>query len=226
MTLDELRTFMRNILETDITDLPNGTADVFLQDSFDRIVDTESRWPGYEVSDTLVTVNGTQTYSPNTTWADLASVTDSIWGPLDYLSNEEGEARFSGLLDVTGRPCYWSLWGQQIKMWPRPDGIYTLALRGFRAPVDWVALGAGAEPDLPRSFDTAIAFLATSLAYGQIEDTELAAFYEAKGLSKMASAKGFVLNNRHHRPLKLNGSRRSSGLSYADHIRGSASSQF
>jgi hypothetical protein len=199
--------------------------DLLVQDAYDRIVLSESRWPGFEVSDTIVTVAGDGTVSPPSTWADVASIRDpSWWGKLRYISEDEADD-FFGVNDYQGRPRYWSLWGQEIKLWPIPDGVYTFRIRGFRSPVDWIALGAGAEPDLPRSFDMAIVYLACALEYGQIEDPDMAEMYLARANEKIAVSKRFVFDSRHFRPVVLHGGS-VVGLSYSRLVRDSAASTF
>jgi hypothetical protein len=211
MTLQELRDLVRNLLETDTTELPDGVLDLFLQDAYERIVYSEKRWPGFEQRGTVVTEEGTRAYAfpddaSGNAWVDVAHMADSTWfGPLEYISNEHAEDFWSGVSDINARPRYWSIWEEQIQLWPKPDGIYTLNLRGFRGPSDWIALGAGQQPDLPRAFDIAIAYMATSLAYAQIEDVEMAAHYQGLAVEKVGIGKRYIFDSRQHRPIKLNG---------------------
>jgi len=226
VTLDEIRVAVRALLETDITDLPNSILDLLIQDAYDRIVLSESRWPGFEVSGTIVTVAGDGTISPPSTWADVASITHSgtTWGKLAYISEDSADDLFSGVT-ISGVPRYWSLWGQELKLWPVPDGVYTLSLRGFRGPIDWISLGAGAAPDLPDPFHLAIVYLAVALEYGQIEDPDMAELYLQRANEKIGITKSFVFNSRHHRPKTLNGGPLYA-RSYSRLVRDSAASQF
>jgi hypothetical protein len=216
---------MRSLLEVDTTDLPNEVADVFLRDGSERIALAEKRWPGFEVRGSLITEVGEGLYPMPADFTDVAAVIHPFWGVLDFISLEAGEAIWAGSTDTVGEPRCWSVQGGEIRIFPRPAVEATLTLRGFRGMADWVADGAGAVPDLPRSFDIAIAYMAVSLAYAQIEDADQAALYMERAVEKISLAKAHTFDTHHKRPIVLNGAP-GVGMSYARWVRNSAAGSF
>jgi hypothetical protein len=74
---------------------------------------------------------------------------------------------------------FFSTWNNTLRFYPSSGGEEVLSLRGYRKPVDWVALGSDAEPDFPDDFHDCIRIYALSNAYAQQEDTQMSQMYRS-----------------------------------------------
>ena len=72
-------------------------------------------------------------------------------------------------------PTHWSLWTPDtIRLHGTPQSSASLEVRGYRDPIDWVAQGAGASPDLPEELHPCLTAFILGRAYLQQEDEALA----------------------------------------------------
>ena len=62
-TLEQLRTYVRQHLDLDQSELPNELIDVWARDASTKIARTRKRWPFLETSWTLTTVASTRDYA-------------------------------------------------------------------------------------------------------------------------------------------------------------------
>ena len=53
---------------------------------------------------------------------------------LIYMDQFKCESTWVGTSDQASIPVYWSLWGNQINLWPKPDDEYQITVRGYRQP--------------------------------------------------------------------------------------------
>lgn len=201
-------------MSVDETDLTDGLIDLFTRDAFEQIDNRYAHWPHREVRFTYATVPGTQeipfaTIDP--TLEEVRSIlnTSTVGYAMQLVSQEDAESWFIGAMDNTAMPVFFSITSDNtINLWPKPDSVYTLKVRGFRAAVNWLAGGAGASPDLPASFHTALVYKVISLTYAQGEDPELAALWDSYYQQAAASAETATFRASEVRPRILHGSRR------------------
>ena len=66
ITLTELRTQVRNMVDLDETDLPNAIIDQFAKEGFQRIYSLERRWPFLQETYTFNTVVNQREYTIST----------------------------------------------------------------------------------------------------------------------------------------------------------------
>jgi len=190
MNLTEIRSTVRAHLDLpDEDDLPTALIDVYVREGFDRTMAFESKWPFFE-----------------TTWeVSNGGGTPNIILPADAEQNgvmtlrEVGAYRLSAIphdyaddaftTDAQGaRPGYFSVWGNNLYLWPVPDAARTYTLRGYRKPTDWVSGGATTEADGDVRLHTLYVWYACSMAYAQQEDEVLEATYMTRwqqGLSNI-----------------------------------------
>jgi hypothetical protein len=100
---------------------------------------------------------------------------------LSFIGRDDSDSVYP--LDVTtsGEPWYWSYWADTARLYPTPDAVYTVNVRGYKNPT---AFGAGSsdstEPsDLPTPFHVVVATYGVARAYEQQEDPQMAAQYFA-----------------------------------------------
>jgi hypothetical protein len=69
------------------------------------------------------------------------------------------------------------MWVNVIVPVPAPDTANQVSEFGYRWQTDWMAGGAGAEPDMPEPLHNVVAMYALARAYGQQEDPEMTQMY-------------------------------------------------
>lgn len=155
LTLTQMRTFVGELSDLDIgfdenddisTDLVNG----FVKEGFQKIVALSERYPYYQSTYLFFTVVNQHPYStfsrqiptPVTnvgidTIQQIISVvnTTDAGNSLIYIDQAKAESIWVGTSDQQETPAYFSIWANQLNLWPKPDQVYTITMRGFRKPV-------------------------------------------------------------------------------------------
>jgi hypothetical protein len=217
-TSTDLVNLVRSIIDLDETDLPISLIRTYLRDGFDRIITLERTWPFLEVSSTFNTVAGQREYATSGITAgsytggtyafrEITSMVDnSISGNrLRLIALEDAERIWSGSLDTSARPMYFVEWGDIQRLYPKPDAVYSIAVRGFRKPIyNWVSDGT-VEIDCDDRLHTAIAYYALSRAYQRQEDAEMAAVYKQSFDEGVMLARKEIMRITSHRPAILSG---------------------
>jgi len=164
LTLAQMRTFIGELSDLDIgfsenddisTDLVNG----FIKEGFQKVVALSIRWPYYQTTYTFSTVANQRPYTTFAQFQPSSATPKSITdiqqitavvnnGPsagnngqgnaLIYLDQARCESIWVGSQDQASIPAYFSLWGNQLNLWPKPDVVYSMTIRGFRIPsLEW-----------------------------------------------------------------------------------------
>ena len=209
MDVGTIKTYVRDHLEMDEEELPDGLLNVYLQDAFDRTMAYDNRWPRYEKTWGLSQVSGeTEITLP----ADLnrpsimTVISDADGYRLVMASPENAEQVFlDGNTSVqTGAPVYYSVWQNKMTLWPQPGALpYNLTVRAYRQPV-WTN-GSSDVPDLDDRLHITLAYYAMSLVYAQQEDEILEGVYMARWQRDLSQQMKTILEAPHHRPLVLHG---------------------
>ena len=143
MNLSDIRSKVREIVDMDTTDVSDALLNMYIRDGYDRMISLERRWPFLEKSYTLSTVANQKTYAISSIGTgDVREITsiveDSVGGiRLTLIDHADGEAFWLGSQDTAGRPMHFSVWEQKLCIWPEPNDVYTLDLRGYRKPTAW-----------------------------------------------------------------------------------------
>ena len=174
-TLEQLRTYVRQHLDLDQSELPNELIDVWARDASTKIARTRKRWPFLETSWTLTTVANTRDYALSALTPAADEIISVVRNDrrLTYMGRDEAEAAYLPYQTNTGEVTFFNVWADSMRLYPTPTSADVLNLRGYRKVTDWVAGGAGAIPDFPDDFHDAIRLYIVGMAYLQQEDTEL-----------------------------------------------------
>lgn len=208
-TTAELTQLVRDITDLDEADLPSALIRTFMRDGFDRILNLERRWPWLEASTTLSTVASQRDYLMSTiasnTLREITSITDtSLAGNrLQLIPLEDAERIYNGALDTAARPIYFAEWADTIKLYPKPDTVYPLAIRGYRKPTYTWLSNTALEPDCDDRLHTAIAYYAISQSYKRQEDNELAQIYKQSYDEAVALARKEIMRVSSNRPMVM-----------------------
>ena len=210
MNLGELRAFVRAQMDVDEEELPNSLVDEYLQEAFDRTINTATRWPFYETIWDLTKAEDADTISLPTDCqtSDIMSFVEVGNLPLTMIDYGAAEMAFSSNTVTVARPAYYSVWGNTIYLWPAATtGERTYKLRGYRKPTDWLGAGtdASAEVDADERLHKPLAHYAIAMAYAQQEDEVLEDVYMKRWQSHLNIVGRAITTPYHSRPLVMNG---------------------
>lgn len=211
-TLSQLRAMVRDITDMeDEVDIPTSLIDLYVRDGFERILNLERRWPFLEVVATFDTVANQHEYPideiGNGDLREIISVVDtsSAGNRFDLISHDEAERIWLGTLDTAARPLYWSEWNDTMYIWPKPDFVYPIKIRGYRKPSFTWLTNADEEIDCDDRLHIALAYYAISRAYQRQEDPELAAMYKQSFDEAVALARRELTRGPSYRNLIMSG---------------------
>ena len=216
MTLSDLRNFVRGYVDIDTSDIADSVMDVLLREGYNRIAYSEASWQFYQAEASFSTVIGQQLYPLSSVGGINFQMVTSVDGPhwrLDPLPHGLAQQRYT---TVSGpkqaEPRFFSTFNNNLYLWPKPANTYAMIAGGYRFPLDWVAQGAAAYPDLPAEFHELIGKWAIKLAYAQQNDPISSAFFGNEFESALAALRKTYVGNPTSGILVMNsGGRRVSG---------------
>jgi hypothetical protein len=183
MTVQNLRDYVRNHLESDTSELPDSLLDIYRAEATDRIIQSSERWSFYETDWSFSTTSGTQAYSlasggivQGASSNQIDSI-NSISAPTLRLQPQPHELMLAQFPNsgTRGYPLFWSLHAGSIYIWPIPGAIYALTVRGYRKPV--AAVLAADTIDLPSEFHPVVGSFMLMRAYQQQDDFIMAPMF-------------------------------------------------
>ena len=211
-TLLQLRTYVRNQTQTTVGELPDSTIDTYLREAFTRTVAYENQWPWFEKTWPL-TQSADEYTIPVPADCNVSAITGLVatgnrWRPrlqmMPHITAQDLYGRYveSGVEDNANYAAF-SVWAKEFVLWPNSSPVedVTYELTGFRFPVDWIAQGAAAEPDIDPRLHNALAHYAISLAYAQQEDETLESTYMQRWQNDVNTVRGAVMEPSQDRPL-------------------------
>lgn len=148
LTLASIRAHVRTYFDVDSDDMPDSLLDRWTSEGWGKIVRFRRNWPGFQAEGQITTVSGAAVYAP-----PLKDIT-TIDGPdrqLAGMADDEARRRFirNGVQDPADKPRAWSIWAGKLRLWPTPNGAYTLLISGFRAAVNPLERPPTEAIDLP-----------------------------------------------------------------------------
>ena len=196
LTLAQMRDFISQLSGLTIgqganddisTDVVNG----FVKEGFQKIVALSNRFPYYQNTAVFNTVVDQHAYSsfaqtlPEvaakdiTDFAQIISVvnTTNSGNYLIYLDQFKAESIWVGTNDVAGIPVYFSFWANELNLWPKPNSVYTIVVRGYRNPsLAWLQ-DDGANIDIDPEMQLPLTNYVMARIFQFQEDGEMAAIY-------------------------------------------------
>jgi len=153
LTLSQMREFVGELSDLDIgfqenddisTDLVNG----FIKEGFQKIVALSNRWPYYQATYGFTTVVDQRGYAsfgrilPSIATVGISDIQQikavvnntNQGNALVYIDQARAESIWVGTQDIAEIPAYFSIWANQLNLWPKPDDTYSMTLRGYRVP--------------------------------------------------------------------------------------------
>ena len=198
--VSDLLTAVRDIADTDSTELTDSVARIYLFKGYDELITRQGDWKHFEIEDTFVTVANTRDYtfatiytpSPDdgSTLRDITLLTDdsNYAYNLDWVDYEDARKIWHGANDIASIPRYWSTRRingvASLNLWPKPSSILTFTVTGYRTENDWKADAVGAPGstviDVPVRLQYTLIDYVLSCWYDQQEDLDMAEKYRKK----------------------------------------------
>lgn len=196
LTLAQMRSFVAQLSQLSIgqganddisTDLVNG----FIKEGFQKIYVLSNRYPYYQSTLSFSTVNNVHGYSTLTqtlpsvatkTLTDMAQIisvvnTTDTGNSLIYFDQFKAESIWVGTNDISGIPVYFTIWANQINLYPKPDGVYVMSIRAFRRPsLTWLQ-DENTNIDISPDFQLPLVNYVMSRIFQFQEDPEMANTY-------------------------------------------------
>ena len=181
ITLTQLRTQVRNMVDLDETDLPDSIVDQFAREGFQRIYSLERRWPYLQETYTFNTVANQREYTISTIGdiREIISVVDTSQSGarLTLIPYDNAEEIWLGNTDVPSRPYFYSFWDKKLQLWAKPDAIYPITVRAYRNPVYTWLSNTGETIDLDEWFHALLPYFVIARVYQRQEDSDLSSMY-------------------------------------------------
>jgi hypothetical protein len=209
ITLAQLRTQVRNMVDLDETDLPDSIVDQFAREGFQRIYALERRWPILQESYTFNTVANQREYTISTIGdiREIISVVDtSTHGArLNLIDYNEAEGIWLGNLDVASRPYFYSFWDKKLQLWAKPDIVYPMTVRAFRNPVYTWLSNVDEAIDLDEWFHAILPYFIIARVYQRQEDSDLSAMHMRSFDEGVAFARRDLMKASSAQPVVMSG---------------------
>ena len=181
ITLTQLRTQVRNMVDLDETDLPDSIVDQFAREGFQRIYSLERRWPYLQETYTFNTVANQREYTISTIGdiREIISVVDTSTSGarLTLIPYDNAEEIWLGNTDVPSRPYFYSFWDKKLQLWAKPDAIYPITVRAYRNPLYTWLSDDTITIDLDEWFHALLPYFVIARVYQRQEDSDLSAMY-------------------------------------------------
>ena len=181
ITLTQLRTQVRNMVDLDETDLPDTIIDQFAREGFQRIYSLERRWPYLQETYSFNTVANQREYTISTIGdiREIISVVDTSQSGarLTLIPYDNAEEIWLGNTDVASRPYFYSFWDKKLQLWAKPDAIYPITVRAYRNPLYTWLSNTSLTIDLDEWFHALLPYFVIARVYQRQEDSDLSAMY-------------------------------------------------
>ena len=181
ITLTQLRTQVRNMVDLDETDLPDSVVDQFAREGFQRIYSLERRWPYLQETYSFNTVANQREYTIATIGdiREIISVVDTSTSGarLTLIPYDNAEEIWLGNTDVPSRPYFYSFWDKKLQLWAKPDAIYPITVRAYRNPLYTWLTDTTLTIDLDEWFHALLPYFVIARVYQRQEDSDLSAMY-------------------------------------------------
>lgn len=222
MNIEDMRSYIRAVVEIDSSDISDATLNRFLGEGYDQVVYSEKRWPWYEAETTFTTSSGTKDYALSTIGASVQNDASppAVVGLreihslrnddhiLTLLGRDEADKVYPLDSSSNGQPYYWSFWAESARLYPTPSGVDTIYVRGYRNPSSFgVGSIDGTSPvDFPEPFHVVMATYGISRAYDQQEDPDMAITYLNTFIRELDNLRARYLDSPAPQPLVMNSS--------------------
>lgn len=217
--------------DPNVDDISDDLVLQFIKEGYQRVVSLYDRWPWFQAVYTFDTVTNQRAYSSGftltsttstaittpasgKTLGDIASVINLVnntnsGNELIYIDQFKAEQIWVGTNDQSDIPAYWSIWAGQINLWPKPNDVYAITMRGYRVPsLTWLNQPDSNSTDyvdLDTEFHMMLVNFVMMRIFQYQEDPEMAAVYQRHFQEGVAIAQQNLTAPNSNQPLILSG---------------------
>ena len=228
----------------DVDDINQDLVLQFIKEGYQRIVALDSRLPWFQTSYQIQTLEDIRDYGTNfvlvSTWspyittpqanlttANIREIINvvSVQGEdetagygleLIYLDNFKAQQIWNGTTDQSNIPAYWTLWNNSLRLYPKPNGVYTLNILGYRQPdYSWLTDSNNSESvqyvDIDNEFHMMLVNFTLARIFQFQEDSEMANVYMKHFDTGVSLAKANLTSPNNNQPIILSGGLQLSG---------------
>ena len=136
--------------------------------------------------------------------AQIVSIVDNtnVGLRLDMVGYDMAETTYVGSYDTAGDPLFYAVWQGQIHLFPKPNNVRTLTVRGYREPIDWITTEGYVDASANLHFP--LVYYACSRVYQRLEDTVMAQEYKRSFDEGVSLARENIVKPTSHAHLRLN----------------------
>jgi|SaaInlV_125m_DNA_1040241.scaffolds.fasta_scaffold27972_2 hypothetical protein len=189
--------------DLDDVDVPVFNAKMFLTEAFERTAAVERHWPLYETVWSYDVPADTVSFPLDSNTSEISAIISDVTNQrLASADHSYAEEAFGAR---NGRSSCFSVWGQELYLWPRPRTDTGLNVRGWRKPNPTWIEDPAVEVDLDSRLHLPLLHYAVGLVYAQQEDSELENQYMRRWAQSIQDFKKDILRPATYRPVVLNG---------------------
>ena len=227
LTIAQMRDFVGELSDLDIgfdanDDISQDLVNGFIKEGFQKIIALSQRYPYYQATYGFTTVANQRNYTsfgqtipveappPTKSITDIQQIIAVInntdqGNALVYIDQARAESIWVGTQDIPGTPAYFSIWGNNLNLWPEPDQVYAITIRGFRKPkLTWFS-----DENLSIDIDPQMQLPLINYVMARIfqfqEDVEMAREYMASFEKAVAIIQGQLTAPSSNRQLIMSG---------------------
>lgn len=156
-----------------------------------RYITSQTDFRELFASSDVSATNGTSGYTLPTDYQRVYSVftvdSDGTQIPLTQIDPAAYDEMGTG---TSGKPSYYTIFGSEIKLWPVPDGDYTVRVRYFRNPADLVSSNDVSE--IPERYHHLLVSYALWGCYERENDYNAAAYHKGRFDEDIMKCRGEV----------------------------------
>jgi hypothetical protein len=216
MSLQDMRDFVREHLDSDDEELPDSLVDRFIYNGSNKVETYSRTWDFRAVEYAFTTTTDTREYDldSHADLTDPAPLADVVAIQGDSYELKPQDHRKMRLTyppnsDSAGSPLHFTKWGRTLYLWPTPSSAIDYTVVGYRQGRDWISLNL--SPDFPNDLHELIAWWALNRAYVFLDDPELADFYREEFDRELRIRSRPYLTGLDAQPFQINGGMQAGG---------------
>ena len=215
MQIQEMRTYIRGLLDIDSSDISDDILNRFIGEGYDQVVYSEKCWPFYEAEDTFSTVGNVSDYDLKSAATTLVTNTGGLRDiaalrtddhVITYIGRDDGDVVYPLNSNGSGDAYYWSDWAEKVRLYPAPSSVQTIYVRGYKKPSSFGigSVDAQEPSDFPEPFHILFATYGAARAYEQQEDPQMAQQYYSIFARELDNLRARYIDVPTPQPLVLN----------------------
>lgn len=200
MTRDEMRTFIRDLIQLDnTTELPDATIDMYLDEGYEEVAGRDAwEWANVASPIDVDTVAGTASYAVAAADRIVAVTNDTQNYPLTKLSRIEYLRNQSTTTTQTS-PTHFNVYDGFLYLWPTPGSVEQIYVYYLATPTFGTL--ASSEPAWDSLFHSVLVDWAMHRLWEREEDFERSDMYRARFEAKLGRMSTFYNRHTAMRPL-------------------------